>query len=191
MTTPSKPILHANWRTYPGKYGFDYVVRQTPLVNPEPAFREVFAADSLFVYELVQADAGVRTDDGIPPAPPPAQSAPASGNNPAGGPMTGTLAIVGREALDARRRVPRPCGNPSLSATAITLGIAYLAVPILTRLYTPAEFGISDYFIMIASVLAASASLKYEDAIMLPEQEDRAQAVIGLAGNCSPWVPPG
>lgn len=68
-----------------------------------------------------------------------------------------------------------------LSGTAITLGLSYLAVPILTRLFTPEQFGISDYFVMIVSVLITMASLRYEDAMMLPEEDDGAAAIFWLA----------
>jgi O-antigen/teichoic acid export membrane protein len=68
-----------------------------------------------------------------------------------------------------------------LSGTAVTLAVSYLAVPILTRLFTPAEFGTSDYFVTMVSVLITFASLRYEDAMMLPEEDDRARAVFWLA----------
>ena len=68
-----------------------------------------------------------------------------------------------------------------LSGTALTLVLSYLAVPILTRLFTPEQFGISDYFVTIASILATTASLRYDDAVMLPDDEDGAAAVFWLA----------
>lgn len=68
-----------------------------------------------------------------------------------------------------------------LSGTALTLVIAYLTVPILTRLFTPEEFGVSDYFVMIVSILITFASLRYEDAILLPEDDREAGAVFWLA----------
>lgn len=47
--------------------------------------------------------------------------------------------------------------------------IPVLLSPILTRLYTPNDFGILDVFTSIASILASIASLKYEQAIVLPK----------------------
>ncbi|MEX0822415.1 MAG: lipopolysaccharide biosynthesis protein [Rhodothermales bacterium] len=68
-----------------------------------------------------------------------------------------------------------------LSGTAVTLVLSYLAVPILTRLFTPEQFGISDYFVMMVSVLVTIASLRYEDAMMLPDDRARAASVFRLA----------
>lgn len=68
-----------------------------------------------------------------------------------------------------------------LSGTAITLVISYLTVPILTRLFTPEEFGISDYFVMIMSILITFSSLRYEDAMLLPREDRDAGAVFWLA----------
>ena len=69
-----------------------------------------------------------------------------------------------------------------LSGTAVTLVVSYLTVPILTRLFTPEQFGVSDYFVMIVSVLMTFASLRYEDAIMLPEDDAAAGTLFWLAG---------
>ena len=68
-----------------------------------------------------------------------------------------------------------------LSGTTVVLAMAYLAQPILTRLYTEAEFGISDYFISLMVVLISFTSLRYEDALMLPEDEQEAAGVVWLA----------
>lgn len=68
-----------------------------------------------------------------------------------------------------------------LSGTAVTLVISYLTVPILTRLFTPEQFGVSDYFVMIMSILITFSSLRYEDAILLPREDRDAAAVFWLA----------
>lgn len=76
-----------------------------------------------------------------------------------------------------------------LSGTGITFIVGYLANIVLMRLF-PAEFwGVSDYVIAWVSILAPMASLRYEDALMLPE--DRRQAAhayllsIGAVLVCS------
>ena len=56
-----------------------------------------------------------------------------------------------------------------LSGTTVVLVLAYLAQPVLTRLYSEAEFGLSDYFVSVMVVLISFTSLRYEDALMLPE----------------------
>lgn len=68
-----------------------------------------------------------------------------------------------------------------LSGNAVALGASYLAGPILTRLYAPEAFGVSDYFVMLLGVLVTVASLRYEDALMIPERDEEAAGVLGLA----------
>ncbi len=67
-----------------------------------------------------------------------------------------------------------------ISGSVIALVAAYLAQPILTRLYSPESFGIADYFVGVLTILVTAASLRYEDAIMSPEDENDAAAIIWL-----------
>ncbi len=69
-----------------------------------------------------------------------------------------------------------------LSGTAVTFVISYLALPVLTRLFTTQAFGISDYFVTIVSILTGFAALRYDDAVMLPESDKRARTVLWLVG---------
>lgn len=68
-----------------------------------------------------------------------------------------------------------------LSGTAIALLLSYLAQPILTRLYLPESFGLFDTFVSFLGILIPFASLRYEDAIMLPEREKEARDVMRLS----------
>lgn len=70
-----------------------------------------------------------------------------------------------------------------LSGSGIVLVLAYLAQPILTRLYPPSSFGVSDYFISLLTVLMAFASLRYEDAIMQPDTDREAAGIVWLASS--------
>ncbi len=56
-----------------------------------------------------------------------------------------------------------------LSGTGAVLVIAYLANIVLLRLYSDEFWGIADYIVSWVSILAPVASLRYEDALMLPE----------------------
>jgi len=58
-----------------------------------------------------------------------------------------------------------------------------LASPILTRLYTPADFGILAVFSSIMGILAVVAALRYEFAIPLPEKDEDAVALLKLAAG--------
>lgn len=58
--------------------------------------------------------------------------------------------------------------------------IPLLILPVLTRLYTPAEFGVLALFISITSILSAIATGRYEMAIMLPEKDLDAVHLFGV-----------
>lgn len=61
-----------------------------------------------------------------------------------------------------------------LSGTGVAFIVGYLANIVLLRLFPPEFWGVSDYVIAWVSILAPVSSLRYEDALMLPE--DRRQA---------------
>lgn len=68
-----------------------------------------------------------------------------------------------------------------LSGSAVALAVSYLASFALVRLYSDTMFGVADYFVAVLSVLANVASLHYEDALTLPERDEDAAPVLGLA----------
>ncbi|NND71909.1 MAG: oligosaccharide flippase family protein [Rhodothermales bacterium] len=68
-----------------------------------------------------------------------------------------------------------------LSGAAGALMVSYLFQPVLTRLYTPTEFGIFDSFVAILALLIPLASVKYEDAIVLPEEDGDAGHLLTLS----------
>ncbi len=57
------------------------------------------------------------------------------------------------------------------SGAAIAQAIGVAALPVITRLYSPSDFGILGLFISIVTILLAVTSLGYEFAIPLPKQE--------------------
>lgn len=64
--------------------------------------------------------------------------------------------------------------------TALGQLIVALASPILTRLYTPDDFGVLAVFISIFSLLLTFNSLRYELAITLPENDEDAANITAL-----------
>lgn len=58
--------------------------------------------------------------------------------------------------------------------TAIAQIIAFLSLPLLTRLYSPEDFGILALYVAISSLLAIFATLKIEQVIMLPDSDSKA-----------------
>ena len=66
------------------------------------------------------------------------------------------------------------------SGTAIGQLLLFLAVPVLTRLYTPADYGALAVYSSTLTVLVVLASLRYEAAILLPQDEDTAASLLAL-----------
>jgi len=65
----------------------------------------------------------------------------------------------------------------TLLAQVVMLGF----IPILTRLYTPSEFGHYSLFLSIASMFSMVSSWRYDQAIMLPKSDRDAQALVFLS----------
>lgn len=59
--------------------------------------------------------------------------------------------------------------------------LSILTAPIYTRLYTPGDFGLLAVFTGLLSLIAVIASLRYELAIPLPEDDREAANVVALA----------
>jgi O-antigen/teichoic acid export membrane protein len=66
------------------------------------------------------------------------------------------------------------------AGTALGQSVTLLAAPLLTRLYTPAEFGVLAVYTSILSILAVQAGLRYEVAITLPEDDETAANLLAL-----------
>jgi O-antigen/teichoic acid export membrane protein len=64
---------------------------------------------------------------------------------------------------------------------AVGQGVMVLASPLLSRLYTPADFGVLAIFLSINYLLTLVAALRYDMAILLPEDDDTAGVVLALA----------
>jgi O-antigen/teichoic acid export membrane protein len=65
-----------------------------------------------------------------------------------------------------------------LSGSTIAQIIAILAIPILTRIYTPEDFGFFAIYLSLANILSSISSGRYELAIMLPENKKNALALV-------------
>jgi len=68
-----------------------------------------------------------------------------------------------------------------MSGTALSQGILIAATPILTRLFTPENFGVLALYLSIVGIISVVSSWKYELAIMLPEDEEDAKALVFLS----------
>jgi len=68
-----------------------------------------------------------------------------------------------------------------MTGTTIAQAIPIAISPILTRLYTPEDFGIFALYISIALLFATMATGRYELAIMLPKKESDAVNILFLS----------
>ena len=68
-----------------------------------------------------------------------------------------------------------------VGGTASAQGIVILVSPILTRLYNPEDFGLLAAYISILSILSVVASLRYNIAIPLPEDDETAVNLVYLS----------
>ncbi|HYE58845.1 MAG TPA: oligosaccharide flippase family protein [Rhodothermales bacterium] len=76
----------------------------------------------------------------------------------------------------ARRAVLGLAGS-SVAATVLTFAVQ----PVLTRLYSAEAFGVADLYGAILGVLFPIASLRYEDALVLPDDERDAAHLFWLS----------
>jgi O-antigen/teichoic acid export membrane protein len=68
-----------------------------------------------------------------------------------------------------------------MTGTTIAQAIPIAISPILTRIYTPEDFGIFALYMSIASLVAVLATGRYELAIMLPKKNEDAVNIIALS----------
>ena len=67
-----------------------------------------------------------------------------------------------------------------MTGTTIAQAIPIAISPILTRIYTPEDFGVFVLFVAISSIFGSIANGRYELAIMLPEKDEDAINIFAL-----------
>lgn len=67
-----------------------------------------------------------------------------------------------------------------LSANVIVQAIALIVYPILTRLYSPEDFGLQNLFLSIGGVLVLLSTAEYQNAIVLPKRDEDARALVHI-----------
>lgn len=65
-----------------------------------------------------------------------------------------------------------------LSANVIAQAIGLLVYPVLTRMYSPEDFGLLNLFLSIGAIICLLSTSEYQSAILLPKEEKEA---IGLS----------
>lgn len=67
------------------------------------------------------------------------------------------------------------------SGTVVAQVLVVAAAPVLTRLFSPADFGSAAIFTSLSTILATVACLCYEQTIVLPEDDGDAVSLVGVA----------
>jgi O-antigen/teichoic acid export membrane protein len=65
--------------------------------------------------------------------------------------------------------------------TVVAQGVAIAAMPILSRLYTPTDFGLLAVFLAVSGIVATAITLRYETAILLPKDECESKTLMLLS----------
>jgi lipopolysaccharide exporter len=68
-----------------------------------------------------------------------------------------------------------------MTGTTIAQAIPIAISPILTRIYTPEDFGLLALYMAIATIIAVIATGRYELAIMLPKKDSDAVSIVVLS----------
>jgi len=68
-----------------------------------------------------------------------------------------------------------------MTGTTIAQAIPIAISPILTRIYTPEDFGIFALYMSVASIISVVATGRYELAIMLPKKDEDAVNIVALS----------
>jgi O-antigen/teichoic acid export membrane protein len=75
-----------------------------------------------------------------------------------------------------------------MTGATIAQAIPIAISPILTRIYTPEDFGIFALYMSIASILSIVATGGYEHAIMLPKKNEDAMNIVVLSITISFFI---
>ncbi|MDH7594382.1 MAG: lipopolysaccharide biosynthesis protein [Methanomicrobiales archaeon] len=67
-----------------------------------------------------------------------------------------------------------------LSAAMIGQLIGFITIPIISRLYSPFDFGIYELFVSLVIIIGSFACFSYHHAIFLPKEEDEAARIVFL-----------
>ena len=68
-----------------------------------------------------------------------------------------------------------------MSGTVIANVIPLVISPILTRLYSPSDFGLLSIFVAIASILSVISAMRYDLAIVQPNNDKDAASIVVLS----------
>ena len=67
------------------------------------------------------------------------------------------------------------------SATLAAQVVSIVAIPVITRLYSPADYAVFALFVAVTSSLLPAANLRFNAAMLLPESEEDAANILALS----------
>lgn len=67
-----------------------------------------------------------------------------------------------------------------MSGRTVAAIIALVTIPIVARLFEPADFGVAAIFVSITGIAITMSSLRYELALVLPKHEADAEILLGF-----------
>lgn len=62
----------------------------------------------------------------------------------------------------------------------VARAVAFIAIPFITRLYTPYDLGVLAVFVSLTALMAPNATLRYTSAIPLPKRDSTATLLFAL-----------
>ncbi|EPF6145963.1 lipopolysaccharide biosynthesis protein [Acinetobacter baumannii] len=68
-----------------------------------------------------------------------------------------------------------------VGGTAFAQFLAFLCLPILTRLYSPEDYAVLGIYVAIVSILSVIACLRLEIAIPIPEKDENAKSLLVIS----------
>lgn len=68
-----------------------------------------------------------------------------------------------------------------MTGKSVAAAIALFTMPVIARLFSPNDFGVAAVFLSIVGITSHVAVLRYEMALVLPETEQEAVALMGFA----------
>lgn len=72
-----------------------------------------------------------------------------------------------------------------VGGTALAHGITALALPVLSRIYSPAEFSTLAVFTSLLSIVSVGACLRFDVAVSIPQRDSDAANLLALALGCA------
>ncbi|MDP2067246.1 MAG: oligosaccharide flippase family protein [Burkholderiaceae bacterium] len=75
-----------------------------------------------------------------------------------------------------------------VGGTAFAHGITALALPVLSRLYSPTDFSALAVFTSLLSIISVAACLRFDVAVSIPHKDADAANILALALGCALMV---